>query len=135
APREGLSRGKPERKMGQQGAHVCDIVFENCRVEKSALLGGVRGHGFRTAMQVLDRGRLHISAVCVGIAERLIAEGVRYALQRKQFGRPIAEFQLVQAMLADSRAEALAARCMVLETARRRDRGTPIAAESACCKM
>jgi acyl-CoA dehydrogenase len=135
APRAGLMRGKPERKMGQQGAHVCDIVFENCRVDSTALLGGVRGQGFRTAMQVLDRGRLHISAVCVGIAERLIAEGVRYALERKQFGRPIAEFQLVQAMLADSRAEALAARCMVLETARRRDRGTPIAAEAACCKM
>ncbi|MGV3634531.1 MAG: acyl-CoA dehydrogenase family protein [Pseudorhodoplanes sp.] len=135
APRAGLMRGKPERKMGQQGAHVCDIVFENCRVEASALLGGVRGHGFRTAMQVLDRGRLHISAVCVGIAERLIAEGVRYALERKQFGRAIAEFQLVQAMLADSRAEALAARCMVLEIARRRDRGAPIAAEAACCKM
>lgn len=135
APREGLIRGKPERKMGQQGAHVCDIGFENCPVEASALLGGIRGHGFRTAMQVLDRGRLHISAVCVGVAERLIAEGVRYALERKQFGRPIAEFQLVQAMLADSRAEALAARCMVLETARRRDQGASIAAEAACCKM
>jgi acyl-CoA dehydrogenase len=86
-------------------------------------------------MQVLDRGRLHISAVCVGIAERLIAEGVRYAIERKQFGRAIAEFQLVQAMLADSRAEALAARCMVVETARRRDQGAAIAAEAACCKM
>ncbi len=135
APRAGLTRGKPERKMGQQGAHVCDIVFENCRVNSSALLGGVRGQGFRTAMRVLDRGRLHISAVCVGIAERLIAEGVRYALERKQFGRAIAEFQLVQAMLANSRAEALAARCMVLDTARRRDRGAAIAAEAACCKM
>jgi acyl-CoA dehydrogenase len=135
APREGLMRGKPERKMGQQGAHVCDIVFENCRVDSTALLGGVRGQGFRTAMQVLDRGRLHISAVCVGIAERLIADGVRYALDRNQFGRPIGEFQLVQAMLADSRAEALAARCMVLETARRRDQGGAIAADAACCKM
>jgi acyl-CoA dehydrogenase len=135
APREGLMRGKAERKMGQQGAHVCDIVFENCRLDSTALLGGVRGQGFRTAMQVLDRGRLHISAVCVGIAERLIAEGVRYALDRNQFGRPIGEFQLVQAMLADSRAEALAARCMVLETARRRDQGAAIAAEAACCKM
>jgi acyl-CoA dehydrogenase len=135
APRTGLTRGKPERKMGQQGAQVCDIVFENCRVDSGALLGGVRGQGFRTAMQVLDRGRLHISAVCVGIAERLIAEGIRYALERKQFGRAIAEFQLVQAMLADSRAEALAARCMVLDTARRRDHGAPIAAEAACCKM
>jgi len=135
APCPGLIRGKPERKMGQQGAHVCDIVFENCRVDSGAVLGGVRGQGFRTAMQVLDRGRLHISAVCVGIAERLIAEGVRYALERRQFGRSIAEFQLVQAMLADSRAEALAARCMVLDIARRRDQSASIAAEAACCKM
>ena len=135
APCEGLTRGKPERKMGQQGAHVCDIMFENCRVDARALLGGVRGQGFKTAMQVLDRGRLHISAVCVGIAERLIAEGVRYALERRQFGRAIAEFQLVQAMLADSRAETLAARCMVLDTARRRDQGFAVAAEAACCKM
>jgi acyl-CoA dehydrogenase len=135
APCAGLMRGKPERKMGQQGAHVCDIVFENCRVDSTSLLGGVRGQGFRTAMQVLDRGRLHIAAVCVGIAERLIAEAVRYALERRQFGRAIAEFQLVQAMLADSRAEALAARCMVLEMARRRDQGGAIAAEAACCKM
>jgi acyl-CoA dehydrogenase len=134
APRPGLTRGKRERKMGQQGAHVCDIVFENCRVENGALLGE-RGQGFRTAMQVLNRGRLHISAVCVGIAERLIAEGVRYALERRQFGRPIADFQLVQAMLADSRAEALAARCMVLEVARQRDQGASISAEAACCKM
>jgi acyl-CoA dehydrogenase len=134
APRPGLTRGKRERKMGQQGAHVCDIVFENCRVENGALLGE-RGQGFRTAMQVLDRGRLHISAVCVGIAERLIAEGVRYALERRQFGRPIADFQLVQAMLADSRAEALAARCMVLDVARQRDQGASISAEAACCKM
>ncbi len=134
APCPGLTRGKPERKMGQQGAHVCDIVFENCRVESAALLGA-RGQGFRTAMQVLDRGRLHISAVCVGIAERLIAEGVRYALERKQFGRSIGEFQLVQAMLADSHAEALAARCMVLATARKRDQGAQIGPEAACCKM
>jgi acyl-CoA dehydrogenase len=134
APRPGLTRSKRERKMGQQGAHVCDIIFENCLVENDALLGE-RGQGFRTAMQVLDRGRLHISAVCVGIAERLIVEGVRYALERRQFGRPIADFQLVQAMLADSRAEALAARCMVLDVARQRDQGASISAEAACCKM
>lgn len=135
APRPGLSRGKPEKKMGQQGAHVCDIIFEDCRVDADALLGGVEGEGFRTAMKVLDRGRLHIAAVCVGIAERLFSEALRYAGERKQFGRAIGEFQLIQAMLADSFAESLAARAMVLEAARRRDLGEPVATAAAACKM
>jgi acyl-CoA dehydrogenase len=84
---------------------------------------------------VLDRGRLHISAVCVGVAERLIRDSARYASQRKQFGKPIGEIQLVQAMLADSQADTFAARCMVLETARARDRGEDVNARAACCKM
>ncbi|HVZ52170.1 MAG TPA: acyl-CoA dehydrogenase family protein [Pseudolabrys sp.] len=134
APRPGLSRGAPEHKMGQQGAHVCDVMFDDCAVDSDALLG-TEGQGFKTAMKVLDRGRLHIAAICVGAAERLIDEAVRYARSRSQFGRPIGEFQLVQAMLADSAAEALAARCMVLDTARRRDRGEAISTEAACCKM
>ncbi|MBI1201334.1 MAG: acyl-CoA dehydrogenase [Rhodopseudomonas sp.] len=134
APRPGLDRGKPDQKMGQRGAHVCDIVFDNCAVGSGALLGA-EGDGFKTAMKVLDRGRLHIAAVCVGIAERLLTDAVRYAVERRQFGRPIGEFQLIQAMLADSRAESLAARAMVQATARRRDQGEAIAAEAACCKM
>jgi acyl-CoA dehydrogenase len=104
-------------------------------VPASAVLGEKEGQGFRTAMKVLDRGRIHIAAVCVGAAERLIDDSLAYAMQRKQFGQPIAEFQLVQAMLADSRAEAFAARCMVLETARSKDRGDPVITEAACCKM
>ena len=100
----------------------------------SALLGGVEGQGFKTAMKVLDRGRLQIAAVCVGMAERLIRESLAYARERKQFARPIAEFQLIQAMLADSRTEAYAARAMVLDAARRRDEGHPVATEAACCK-
>ena len=110
----GLRLGKPDRKMGQRGAHTCDVIFEDCRVPATQLLGGIEGRGFRTAMKVLDRGRLHISAVCVGVAERLIEESLRYATERRQFGQPIAEFQLIQALLADSRTEATAARCMVL---------------------
>jgi acyl-CoA dehydrogenase len=86
-------------------------------------------------MKVLDRGRLHIGAVCVGVAERLIEDSLRYAMERKQFGEPIAQFQLVQAMLADSRAKAYAARCMVKETARRKEAGRDVATEAACCKM
>jgi acyl-CoA dehydrogenase len=131
----GLRVGAPDRKMGQRGALTSDVVFEGCRVGDEALLGGVPGMGFRTAMKVLDRGRLHISAVCVGVAERLIADALRYALERRQFGKPIAEFQLVQAMLADSRAEALAGRAMVLETARRKDLGEDVATDASCCKL
>jgi acyl-CoA dehydrogenase len=130
----GLSIGKPERKMGQQGAHVCDVIFEDVRVPADNRLGA-EGEGFKLAMQVLDRGRLHISSLCVGVAERLIADCVAYASERKQFGEAIASFQLVQAMLADSKAEALAARALVLETARARDRGEATPLEAAASKL
>lgn len=131
----GLRFGKPDRKMGQKGAMTCDVIMEDCRVPADALLGGREGEGFKTAMKVLDRGRLHISAVCVGAAERLIDEALRYAMERKQFGQPIAEFQLVQAMLADSKTEALAGRAMVLETARKKDDGADVTTDAACCKL
>ncbi len=131
----GLSLGARDRKMGQKGSHTCDVIFDDCRVPASAILGHQEGQGFKTAMKVLDRGRLHISAICVGAAERLIRDSLRYALERKQFGEPIAEKQLIQAMLADSKAEAYAARCMVEETARRKDAGVRISTEAACCKM
>jgi acyl-CoA dehydrogenase len=104
----GLSLGQPDRKMGQQGAHTSDVIFDDCQVPVEALLGAREGIGFKTAMKVLDRGRIHIAAVCVAVAERLIRDSLHYAAQRQQFGRPIAEFQLVQAMLADSKAEAYA---------------------------
>jgi len=134
---DGITLGKKDRKMGQQGAHTCDVIFDNVRVPASAIIGGETnvGKGFATAMKVLDRGRLTIAAVCVGVAERLIADSLAYAMDRKQFGQPIAEFQLVQAMLADMRTETFAARCMVEETARRFDAKQTIATEAACCKM
>ncbi len=133
----GITLGPWDKKMGQKGAHTCDVVFEDVRVPAANVIGGPErmGQGFKTAMKVLDRGRLHIGAVCVGVAERLIADSLRYAMERKQFGQPIAEFQLVQAMLADSKAESYAARCMVEETARRKDAGVDVATEAACCKM
>ena len=118
----GLSIGRPDKKMGQSGALTSDVVFDNCRVPASALLGGEEGNGFRTSMRVLDKGRLHISALCVGIADRLLRDAVKYAIDRKQFGQPIAEFQLIQAMIADSQAELYAARCMVLDAAHARPR-------------
>ncbi|PIK73323.1 acyl-CoA dehydrogenase, partial [Methylobacterium frigidaeris] len=131
----GLHLGQPDRKMGQRGALTCDVVFEECRVPADALLGGQEGNGFRTAMKVLDKGRLHIAALCVGAADRLIEETLRYARERRQFGQAIGEFQLVQAMLADSQAEAYAARCMVLDAARLRDRGAATTMQAACAKM
>ncbi|HEY5288569.1 MAG TPA: acyl-CoA dehydrogenase family protein [Caulobacteraceae bacterium] len=129
----GLSIGKPEKKMGQHGAHICDVNFDGVRVPAANRLGA-EGEGFKLAMKVLDRGRLHISAVCVGVAERLIADCVAYAAERKQFGVAIASFQLVQAMIADSKTEALAARALTLETARKRDGGAGVTLEAAAAK-
>ena len=131
----GLSLGKIDRKMGQRGAHTCDVIFENCRVPAANLIGGREGVGFKTAMKVLDKGRLHIAAVCVGAAERMLDDALRYAIERQQFGKPIAEFQLVQAMLADSKTEIYAARCMVLDAAQRRDAGDDVSTEASCCKL
>ncbi|MCR5874877.1 acyl-CoA dehydrogenase family protein [Phenylobacterium sp. J426] len=129
----GLSVGKPEKKMGQQGAHVCDVIFDNVRVPAENLIGA-EGEGFKVAMQVLDKGRLHISALCVGVAERLIADSVAYASERKQFGQALTGFQLVQGMIADCKTEALAARALTLETARSRDAGRNVTMEGAAAK-
>src|SRR3546814_5019892 len=106
--------------MGQQVAHIADVILEDVRVPAANISGGVPEQVFRTAMKTRDRGRVHVAAMCVGTAERLIEDSTRYAAEREQFGRPIGEFQLVQAMLADSRTEAYAARCMVLDTADRK---------------
>ena len=131
----GLTLGKRDIKMGQKGAHTCDVIMDNCRVPVANLIGGKEGVGFKTAMKVLDKGRLHISAICVGAAERMLADSLAYAMQRQQFGKPIADFQLVQAMLADSKAEIYAARSMVIDAARLRDEGEEISTEASCCKL
>jgi len=131
----GISLGKIDRKMGQKGAHTCDVIFDNVRVPARQLIGGVEGRGFKTAMKVLDKGRIHLAAVCVGVARRILADALRYAIERQQFGQPIAEFQLVQAMLADSQTELYAAECMVIDAARRRDEGRNVSTEAACCKL
>ncbi len=131
----GISVGKTDKKMGQRGAYTSDVVFEDVRVPADAVIGGEPGRGFKTAMKVLDRGRVHISALCIGTARRLIHEALVYSGDREQFGQPIGEFQLVQAMLADSQAECYAANCMVEDAARRLDRGERITLEASCCKM
>lgn len=131
----GLIRGKPDVKMGQKGAHTCDIIFEDCRVPAANIIGGREGVGFKTAMKVLDRGRLHISGVCVGVAERMLADALKFAMERVQFGKPIGEHQLIQALLADSRAEAYAGRCMVLDAARHKDEGKNVSTLASCAKL
>jgi acyl-CoA dehydrogenase len=110
------------------------VIFEDCRVPADSIIGGKEGQGFKTAMKVLDRGRLTISGGCIGNAQRLIRDSVRYARERKQFGKPIAEFQLVQAMLADCETELYAAKSMVLDAARLKDSGENITKQAAICK-
>jgi acyl-CoA dehydrogenase len=131
----GVTVGKPDQKMGQKGAHTADVIFDNARIPAANLIGGKEGVGFKTAMKVLDKGRLHIAALSVGAAERMLDDSLRYAVERKQFGQRIADFQLIQAMLADSKAEIYAARCMVLDAARKRDEGRNISTEASCAKM
>jgi acyl-CoA dehydrogenase len=130
----GLSVGKPEKKMGQQGAHICDVIFENARVPAANMIAK-EGEGFKVAMSVLDKGRLHISAVATGMSKRLIREMVTYALERKQFGKPIFEHQLIQGLIADSQAETYAAECMILDAARRRDAGEDVTLLASSTKL
>jgi acyl-CoA dehydrogenase len=129
----GITVGKPEKKMGQHGAQIHDITFDNVRVPVENRLGN-EGEGFKVAMQVLDKGRLHIAALCVGVAERLIADSVAYAGERKQFGQALAQFQLIQGMIADMKTECMAARALVMEGARKRDAGQTIVLEAAAAK-
>lgn len=130
----GVTIGPPEKKMGQQGAQICDVMFDGARVPVSNRIGE-EGQGFKVAMGVLDKGRLHISAVATGVSKRLISEMVNYALERKQFGKPIMDHQLVQAMIADSQAETYAAECMILDAARRRDAGEDVTLLASSTKL
>jgi acyl-CoA dehydrogenase len=117
----GIKLGKKDKKMGQRGTMTCDVILENVRVPAANIIGGVPGQGFKTEMKVLDRGRLNISAVACGSAQRVLDESVRYARERKQFGKTLGEFQLIQAMLADSQAELQAGWALVRDVAQRFD--------------
>jgi acyl-CoA dehydrogenase len=137
----GITLGKPDKKMGQRGAVTCDVILDNVEVAAENIIGGVPNQGFKTAMKVLDRGRWHISALSCGMAERLIADAVDYASQRRQFGKPISEFQLIQAMLADSQCELYAGWSMVRNCAQLYDanpRGTfnaELTMNASCTKL
>lgn len=130
----GLTIGKIDKKMGQRGAHTSDVIFENCRVPASALIGGKEGVGFKTAMKVLDKGRLHIGAIAIGCAKRMLRDALDFAMNRKQFGKPISDFQLIQGMLADCKTELYAAECMIIDAARKRDEGRDVTVEASCAK-
>jgi len=131
----GISFGPKDAKMGQRGTVTSDVIFENVQVPADRIIGLKPGQGFKTAMKVLDRGRIHIAAFSVGTAKRLIHEALAYSGERVQFGQPIGSFQLVQAMLADSHAECYAAECVVRDAARRYDTGESTVLEAASAKM
>lgn len=130
----GLSTGKPYRKMGQAGSPVSEVYFQDCRVPATNLIGGVEGQGFKTAMKVLNKQRLHLAALCTGPAIRMLAEALEFVRNRKQFGRPVSEFQLIQAMIAECQTEIHAARALILETARKRDAGEDVSMAASMCK-
>ncbi|MGQ0512257.1 MAG: acyl-CoA dehydrogenase family protein [Betaproteobacteria bacterium] len=130
----GLTTGASTPKMGQEGAPIGEVHLKNCRVPATAIIGGDPGRGFRTVMKVLNKQRINLAALCTGPAIRMLDEAVGYARERRQFGKPIGEFQLVQAMLAESRIEIEAARALILETARKRDRGEDVTMDVSMCK-
>ena len=131
----GLSTPPAYRKMGQHGSPVGEVILENCRVPASAIVGGVPGQGFRTAMKALNKQRINLAGLCIGPAIRLVDEMVERARSRRQFGQAIAEFQLVQQMIAESNVEVHAARALLLETARKRDDGHDVTMEASMCKL
>jgi acyl-CoA dehydrogenase len=124
-----------DRKLGNHGSHTAQIFFDDVTVAAANLLGGTEGQGFKNAMAGINVARMHVAATCVGQADRLIEMGREYAMGREQFGHPISDFQAVQHMLAESYAETLAARSMILETARRIDAGERPLADMSSCKL
>ncbi len=138
--RSGVRIGPPDAKMGQSGAHTAEVFFDDVRIPAGSLVGGEEDTGFGAAMASLTRGRLHIAALCVGMATRILDEAVQHAATSEQGDAPIGRFQLVQAQLAESQAELYAGRSMVLEAAREFDSGTdtrmaPSSAKLFCSEM
>ena len=138
----GVSLGPRDVKMGQAGAWSCDVYLDDVRVPADHLVGGDDGvgTGYLTALKCLAHGRLHIAALSVGMAQRLVDETVRYAQERHQGGQPIAAYQLVQGMVADSITETRAGRALLLDAAAAYDRGDdlrtgPSVAKYFCTEM
>jgi acyl-CoA dehydrogenase len=130
----GLSTGQPYDKMGQAGSPVSGVHFQDCRVPAANLIGGRLGMGFKTAMKVLNKQRIHLAALCIGPAIRMLDDTLRFVAERQQFGKPLMDFQLIQAMIADCQTEIQAARALVLQTARERDEGRDVTLNASICK-
>lgn len=130
----GLTASGSTPKMGQEGAPIGEVYLEDCRVAADAIIGLVPGQGFRTVMKCLNKQRVNLAALSTGPAIRMLDEAVAYARERQQSGRPIGEFQLIQAMLAECKVEIEAARALILETARKRDRGEDVTMDVSLCK-
>lgn len=132
----GITPGPREKMMGQRGSHVSEIFIENCEVGEDTLLGGKTGNGLKMALRGINHARTHVAATCVGQSTRILDEAIAYAKEREQFGQPIAEFQALQTMIGESRAELAAARALTLEVARGFDAGPPIPhIDIACAKL
>jgi len=131
---EGLSAAERERTMGLTGSPVAQLRFDDVRVPAERLIGQ-EGNGLKFALSALDSGRLGIAACAVGLAQGALDEAVRYARERKQFGRPIIEFQGMEFLLADMAAAVESARATYLEAARRRDRGLPFSRQASIAKL
>ena len=131
----GVSVGKSDKKMGQSGSHIADIILEDVHLPADALLGDTEGRGFVTAMQSLDNGRISVGAAATGYARRALDSAIRYANERKAFGEPIAQFQLIQQMLADSEIEIYAAESMLADVTARADRGENVLRKAAAFKV
>jgi alkylation response protein AidB-like acyl-CoA dehydrogenase len=130
----GFSVGKKEDKLGIRASSTCELILDGCRVPKENVLGAV-GQGYKIAIETLNEGRIGIGAQMVGVAQGAFEHGVRYAQEREQFGRPIAEFQAVQFQLAELAAEIEAARLLTYNAARLRDTGASFIKEAAMAKL
>jgi len=131
----GLSIGKADKKMGQSGSQIADVILEDVHVPESLLLGEQEGTGFAVAMNSLNNGRLSIAAASLGYSKRALDSGIRYAMQRKAFGEAIANFQLIQAKIADSKTDIYAMQCMLNDAASKLDKAIDIKLDAACLKM
>ena len=130
----GFSVGKKEDKLGIRASSTCELLFEDCRVPRANVLGEV-GKGYKVAIETLNEGRIGIGAQMIGLAQGALDHTIKYTSERKQFGKPIAEFQAVQHQIARAATELEAARLLVYNSARLRDAGQPFLTEAAMCKI
>jgi alkylation response protein AidB-like acyl-CoA dehydrogenase len=131
---KGFAPAKKENKLGMRASETASVVFEDCYVPDEQRLGA-EGEGFLQAMQILDGGRISIAAVALGIAQGAYEAAIRYAKERQQFGKPIAEFQAIQFKLADMAMQIEAARLLTLRAAAMKDAGKKVTKESAMAKL